>query len=107
MPRSLALREKEVVLLLAWIWTGRWLAEDGPLAISLTAGAGPLSLGFLLKGGVAAGRVEIDRSTFLPARMTVGGEGNQERLRLEDWRPALGFRFPHRMVRTDKDPAAR
>ncbi|HET6201657.1 MAG TPA: pepsin/retropepsin-like aspartic protease family protein [Planctomycetota bacterium] len=105
MPRALALREREVALLAAWIWTGRWLAEDGPLAISPAPGAGPLSLAFRLKGGVAAGRVEIDRSTFLPAQMTVGEEGNQERVRLEDWRPALGFPFPHRVVRTDPEGA--
>ena len=44
--------------------------------------------------------VYVDRATWLPKTITHRGVGGEEVIELDDYREALGFRFPHRFTRT-------
>jgi len=103
MPRPLELEDLEVTQFDSWIRSGRWLAEDGPYAVSLDAAQTDdkqVALKLNLKRGVLEATVFVDRATWLPKRVARRGLGGEEVLLLEDYREVLGFRFPHRLTRT-------
>jgi Aspartyl protease len=103
MPRTLELEDLELAQLEAAIRSGRWLAEDGPFAVSVdAAGTDDKQVAFnlALKRGLLKATVFVDRATWLPKTVKRRGVGGEEVVELGDYREALGFRFPHRVTRT-------
>ncbi|HEV2705356.1 MAG TPA: aspartyl protease family protein [Pyrinomonadaceae bacterium] len=101
MPHVLELEDLEVTQFHAWIHTGRWLAEDGPFAVSLVAEKTDdkqVALKLARKKGVLEALLFVDRATWLPKTVT-REEGGGEVMELSDYREALGFRLPHRLTR--------
>jgi len=103
MPRQLELEDIETAQFEAWINSGRWLEQDGPFAISLDAAKTDdkqVALRLALKKGQLEATVFVDRDTWLPKRALRMGVGGEEVIELGDYRPAMGFNFPHRVTRT-------
>lgn len=103
MPRPLELEDLELAQLEGWVNSGRWLADDGPFAVSVDAAKTDekqVVFSLSLKGGLAAATVFIERATWLPKTMTRRGVGGEEVVEFADYREALDFRFPHRITRS-------
>lgn len=103
MPRVLELEDLEVEQFRAWIHAGRWMASDGPFAVTLDATKTDeqrVALSLKLKGGLLEATVFVDRATWLPQRVTRRSPAGEEIIELTDYREALGFRFPRRLTRT-------
>ncbi|HEX8500468.1 MAG TPA: retroviral-like aspartic protease family protein [Pyrinomonadaceae bacterium] len=102
MPQRLELHDLEATQFNAWVFSGRWLDEGGPFAVTLDAsksGAGQVALGLALKGGLLEATAYVDAATWLPKRFTRRTTAGEEVVELSDYREALGFRFPHRVTR--------
>lgn len=102
MPRPLELEDIEVAQFEAWIYSGRWLAEGGPFAVSLDetkTNDKHVALRLALKKGMLAATVFIDRASWLPVKVTRQGTGGEEVIEFSDYRQVMGFRFPHRLSR--------
>lgn len=103
MPRPLELEDLELAQLEAAIRSGRWLAEDGPFAVSVDSAKtddSQVAFKLALKNGLLKATVFVERATWLPKTVTRRGVGGEEVLELSDYREVLGFRFPHRVTRT-------
>jgi hypothetical protein len=102
MPRSLELEDLETSQFEAWLLSGRWLADNGPFAVSVDAAASDaarVALKLALEGGVLGATVFVDRATWLPQRATRRASAGEEVVELADYREVLGFRLPHRVTR--------
>jgi hypothetical protein len=102
MPRELELEDLEVAQFNTWVHTGRWLAEDGPFAISLDAAKTDdkqVALKLILKKGVLEATMFIDRATWLPRMASRRAAAGGEVIEFGDYREVMGFRFPHRLTR--------
>ena len=103
MPRVLELEDLEVEQFNAWMHSGRWMAEDGPFAVTLDAtktDAQRVALALKLKGGLLEATAFVDRATWLPVKVTRRSPVGETVIELSDYREALGFRFPRRLTRT-------
>jgi hypothetical protein len=103
MPRVLELEDLEVEQFRAWVHSGRWMAEDGPFAVTLDQTKSDdkrFALSLKLKGGILEATVFIDRASWLPKTVTRRSTSGEEVIELDDYREALGFRFPHKVTRT-------
>lgn len=103
MPRPLELEDLELAQLEAWVNSGRWLADDGPFAVSVDAvktDDKQVAFNLTLKGGLASATVFVDRATWLPKGLTQRGVGGEEVVEFADYRDVLGFHFPHRVTRS-------
>jgi hypothetical protein len=103
MPRPLELEDLDEEQLAAWVYSGRWLAEDGPFAVTiaeLQKDPKRVALGLELRTGPLEATIYVDRSTWLPSSMVRQSDSGEEVLRLEDYREVMGFMFPFRLVRT-------
>jgi hypothetical protein len=99
-PRVLELADLETVQTEMWIRTGRWLAEDGPFHISVREDAGkasPLRLHLKLKQGLRELDLDVDRSTWLPTRMTARRLGTEETWDF-GYRVHLGMMLPQHTI---------
>jgi outer membrane lipoprotein-sorting protein len=102
MPRRMEFQDLENAQLGAWVQAGRWLAPDGPFAVTLDASKTDdrqVALGLALKGGLLEATLYVERATWLPARVTRRVPAGEEVIELSDYREVLGFRFPHRYTR--------
>jgi hypothetical protein len=102
MPRRIEFQDLENAQLGAWIPSGRWLAPDGPFAVTLDASKtddAQVALGLALKGGLLEATLYVERATWLPKRITRRVPAGEEVIELSDYREVLGFRFPHRYTR--------
>jgi hypothetical protein len=103
MPRILELEDIEVAQFEAWVFSGRWLAVDGPFTVSLDAAGTDnkqVALRLALKKGLLEATVLVDRATWLPQKVSRLGAGGEEVIELGDYRQVLGFQFPHRVTRS-------
>lgn len=111
--RILDLGDREGAILGGLIITDRWLAPDAPITLSLSparepdaepedqpAPAATISLGFQLTGGEISGRVEIDRSTWLPKSWSWFGAGQSFKMEFDGTIDSRGLRFPAHIDRT-------
>jgi hypothetical protein len=100
-PRVLELADLETVQTEMWIRTGRWLAEDGPFHIAIRENAGnpsQLRLHLKLKKGLRELDLDVDRSTWLPSRLTARRLGTDEIWEFGDYRVCLGMSLPQRTI---------
>ncbi len=100
-PRVLELADLETVQTEMWIRTGRWLAEDGPFHIAIREDAGnasQLRLHLKLKRGLRELDLDVDRSTWLPSRLTARHLGTDEVWEFGDYRVCLGMSLPQRTI---------
>lgn len=102
MPRVLEFEDLEDAQFNAWVFSGRWLAENGPFSVTLDGSKTDdkrVALRLKLKNGVLEATALLDRATWLPrsfTRRTVAGE---EVVELDEYRESMGFRLPHRVTR--------
>jgi hypothetical protein len=100
-PYVLDLADLEFAQSTIWLRTGRWLAEDGPFSISMgdhPADSSEVRLHLRLKHGLRELDVFVDRSTWLPTRMTAHRMGLDEVWEYGDYRSYLGVRLARRVV---------
>ncbi|MBD0370210.1 MAG: retropepsin-like domain-containing protein [Pyrinomonadaceae bacterium] len=105
MPRTLELQDMEAEQFYAWIHSARWLAENGPFAVSLDAAKTDdkqVALKLALKGGLLEATLFVDRATWLPKSVKRLSFGGEEVIELSDYKEVLGFRFPHRLARSSR-----
>ncbi len=96
-PRVLELADLETVQTEIWIRTGRWLAEGGPFHIAVREDAGnasQLRLHLKLKRGLRELDLDVDRSTWLPTRLTARRLGTDEVWEFGDYRVHFGITLP-------------
>jgi hypothetical protein len=99
-PHVLELADLETAQTEMWIRTGRWLAEDGPFHISIRENAGkasPLRLHLKLKQGLRELDLDVDRTTWLPTRMTARRLGTEETWDF-GYRVHLGMMLPQHTI---------
>jgi hypothetical protein len=100
-PHVLELADLEFVKTAVWMRTGRWLAKDGPFEIKVVDNPNDptqVRLHLRLKQGIREMDLFVDRSTWLPARITARRLGVDEVWEFHDYRPALGMTVAHRAV---------
>ena len=93
-PRVLELNDLETVQTEMWVRTGRWLADDGPFQIAIQEASGDasvLQLRLKLKRGIREMDLFVDRSTWLPTRLTARYLGTTETWEFGDYRAQLGM----------------
>ncbi len=101
MPRVLELEEYESQRVLYAVRTGRWLAEGGPVDIVFSGSAAAekeIRLRLHLKGGLQVAELAVNRSTWLPVRLTRRRLGTVDTWEFQDYRPALGMTLAYRTV---------
>ncbi len=106
MPRALELAGLEFWQLSIWFYIGRWLAPDNGYVISILdkyTNEKQVALSVKLESGVWEFWLFIDRATWFPTSVLKSWTGTNKGLVMlfEDYRPALGFKFPHRIVKAD------
>lgn len=109
MPRTLELQDLEAEQFYAWIQSARWLAENGPFAVSLDSSKTndkQVALRLALKGGLLEATMFVDRVTWLPKSVKRTSFGGEEVTELSDYREVLGFRFPHKFTRSSRGVAS-
>jgi hypothetical protein len=100
-PHVLELADLEYEQTAIWMRTGRWLAEDGPFRIELlNNGVSPaeVRLRLRLKRGIRELDLFVDRSTWLPTRLTARHLGTDESWEFGDYRSEMGVTLAHRAV---------
>jgi hypothetical protein len=103
LPRPLELEDLEEEQLAAWVYTGRWLAEGGPFAVSVDrkgTSARQVALAIRLGDGPLEATLFVDRSSWLPSSLVRRSDSGEEVYRFEDYREAEGFLFPFRFTRS-------
>jgi Aspartyl protease len=89
-PHLLEFSELESEKTIFFVRTGRWLAEDGPFRIELPAQPADgttLRLRLQLKQGLESWDLDVDRSTWLPVRLTGRRVGADDVWEFHDYRP--------------------
>jgi dienelactone hydrolase len=105
MPRILQLEDLEVEQIAAWVQSGRWLADERPFVISIIndqTNQQQVALSMKLKSGLVTARLFIDRTTWLPTRLSRDDVSGEESLRFEDYRTVLGVALPHRIIQSNR-----
>ncbi|HEV8067363.1 MAG TPA: retropepsin-like aspartic protease [Planctomycetaceae bacterium] len=100
-PHVLELADLEIEQTAIWVRTGRWLAEDGPFRVELQdnpSDAAQFRLHLQLKQGIREMDLWVDRSTWLPTRLTARSLGTDETWEFGDYHSALGLVLAHRAV---------
>jgi hypothetical protein len=101
-PRRLEMFDLEVNQMILWVQTGRWLAPDSPLACELVPGQGGddrIRLKLRFKHGIMEAELAVDRATYLPSLLKLQKQLIEEIWEYRDYRPVLGFKVPHTVVR--------
>ncbi len=103
LPHLVGVGEVPVPSVGTWVQTGRWLAPDGPFAVSLSAAqSDPEHVELLLqprKGGAPA-HLRLSRSTWLPSSLTVPTSQREETWTFRDYRSACGITVAHQIERS-------
>jgi Aspartyl protease len=99
-PHVLELADLEAAQTSIWVETGRWLAADGPFRIDVQDRTGDkeLRLHLALKQGLREMDLYVDRSTWLPTRLTARRMGIGETWEFHDPRGEMGLSLAHRIV---------
>jgi hypothetical protein len=98
----LELRELEETKLETWFLTWRWLADPSPFEIRVRDEAtenGSALLDLKLRDGIREATIEVDRESWLPRSLRYVTAAGAVTWTLTDYNEALGFRFPHRLLR--------
>jgi predicted aspartyl protease len=103
-PRILELGDFESALVSAWLMTGWWLAAEAPMDFEMAASddESVQAITYRLRGGRAAGRIELDRSTWLPRAAEFDAEGTPQRVQFDGYQNYGGLRAP-RSLRIDSE----
>jgi hypothetical protein len=91
-PRVLEFGDLDRSIVETALWTGRWTEPEVGLVFEGVEGGSALD--FHTAGGLLAGRIELDRATWLPARATWNRGGGEHSLELSGWRDHDGLRVP-------------
>ena len=100
-PRVLELEELESQQMLFAVRTGGWLAEGGPVHVALSDAARAVQeirLRLRLGSGLQPTELVVNRSTWLPSRLTRRRLGTVDSWEFTDYRPALGMTLAYRTV---------
>jgi hypothetical protein len=100
-PHVLELADLEFAKTAIWLRTGRWLAKNGPFEIRLIDNLNDptqVRLHLRLKQGIRELDLFVDRSSWLPTRLTARRLGVDEVWEFHDYRPALGMTVAHRAI---------
>jgi len=84
-----------------WVFTGRWLEDDGPFQLELLPpGTGPAEVAVSLrrKEGIYRGKLVLDPKTWLVKTLSHTGPSGEDLWVFEDPREEQGFRLPHRLI---------
>ncbi len=103
MPRDVELEDFDEERFAGWIYTGRWLAEDGPFDVALLdeeSDEKKIALRLSLKSGRLQAKMLVDRATWLPAVVVRNSDGADEVYRFERYADVAGIRFPVRVTRS-------
>ena len=103
--RALALEERDVQRMTAWLWSGYWLDPSAPLAIELVERVeGRAILRVTMTDGHLESLVALDEVSGRALEARRDDESGPRTLLLEDWRDPVGIEgpgFPHRLVLRD------
>ncbi len=100
-PRVLELEEYEAQRMLFAVRTGLWLAEGGPVHVAFSDSAGAdkeIRLRLRLEGGLEPAELAVNRSTWLPSRLTRRRLGTLDAWEFQEYRPALGLTLAFRTI---------
>ncbi|MFO0982295.1 MAG: retroviral-like aspartic protease family protein [Planctomycetota bacterium] len=102
LTRTLALQAREVMELKSFVLTGRWLQpEAGAFTIELAPGsADELHLLLRHRHGHLEAQLCLDPRTWLPVQLATSSAMGGDVWVLGDYRPVLGFQYPHRLGHT-------
>ena len=106
-PQRVDLAELELEQLLIWVYAMRWLDPNNGYSIALLdqyTDDQRVALSIKLNSGVWEMWLVIERSTWLPTSIYILPNLKGHIMRLEDYRPALGFRIPHRILKSNSGP---
>lgn len=98
--RTLALRDRELLLASVAIQSGRWLAADSPFEMSVPEGAPPegkILLDLKVRTGIHKTRLTIDRTTWLPISEAYEGTAGEAKTMFSDWRSTIAGKVPFRI----------
>ncbi|MCI0587988.1 MAG: aspartyl protease family protein [Planctomycetes bacterium] len=102
LARELVLQDGEFARFDVGVACGTWADPDGPFlatAADEAPGEGPVALSLRLREGTLVGRLEIDRATWLPTRLSVSTFGGEWRWTFDGFREERGWVLPARIVR--------
>jgi predicted aspartyl protease len=100
-PRVLELSDLESIQMVLWVLTGRWLAADSPVEVTLDKDQTPdkpIALSLQLKNGILSAELLVDRITYLPTRLAFRRAGMGEVWEYRNFQTTLGFKLPHTIV---------
>ena len=104
LPSTLELEDLEMALAPQWVHTGRWLAENGPFAITVNVEETTTRnavLDMRLGSSALTWKLVVDRESWLPTELSLDSKGGTDRWTFADYREFEDVTLARRVAHED------